>query len=76
MDIRRVFGGNVRRYRLAAHLSQAALAERMGVDRAHVSAMERGLQNATLITVLQVSQALGVRPAALLEESASKPKVS
>jgi transcriptional regulator with XRE-family HTH domain len=75
MDIRRVFGGNVRRYRLAAHLSQAALAERMGVDRAHVSAIERGLQNATLITVFQISQALGVRPAALLEESASRAKV-
>jgi transcriptional regulator with XRE-family HTH domain len=76
MDIRRVFGANVRRYRLAAELSQAALAEKMGVDRAHVSAIERGLQNATLITILQVSQALGVRPAALLEESGPRAKVS
>ncbi len=76
MDIRRVFGANVRRHRLAVHLSQAALAERMGVDRAHVSAIERGLQNATLITVFQTSQALGVRPAALLEESASRTKGS
>jgi transcriptional regulator with XRE-family HTH domain len=76
MDIRRVFGANVRRYRLAAELSQAALAEKMGVDRAHVSAIERGLQNATLITIQQVSQALGVRPGALLEESVSRAKVS
>lgn len=30
MDIRRVFGANVRHYRLAAHLSQEAMAERMG----------------------------------------------
>lgn len=76
MDIRRVFGANVRRYRLAAQLSQEAVAERMGVDRAHVSAMERGLQNATLLTILQASQALGVRPADLLEETEPKAKVS
>jgi transcriptional regulator with XRE-family HTH domain len=68
MDIRWVFGANVRRYRLAARLSQEAVAERMGVDRAHVSAIERGLQNATLLTILQAAQALSVRPAELLED--------
>ncbi|WP_439614183.1 helix-turn-helix domain-containing protein [Reyranella sp.] len=68
MDIRRVFGANVRRYRLAARLSQEAVAVRMGVDRAHVSAIERGLQNATLLTILQAAQALSVRPAELLED--------
>jgi len=76
MDIRRVFGANVRRYRLAAKLSQEAVAVRMGVDRAHVSAIERGLQNATLLTIWQASQALGVRPAELLEENVSKAKGS
>lgn len=74
MDIRRVFGANVRRYRLAAHLSQEAVAERMGVDRAHVSAIERGLQNATLLTIWQAAQALNVRPAELLEENVPKVK--
>ena len=76
MDIRRVFGANVRRYRLAAKLSQEAVAERMGVDRAHVSAIERGLQNATLLTILQASQALDVRPAELLDENVPKAKGS
>jgi len=76
MDIRRVFGANVRRYRLAAKLSQEAVAERMGVDRAHVSAIERGLQNATLLTILQAAQALDVRPADLLAESETKTKIS
>ena len=74
MDIRRVFGANVRRYRLAARLSQEAVAERMGVDRAHVSAIERGLQNATLLTILQAAQALSVRPAELLEEDVPNVK--
>jgi transcriptional regulator with XRE-family HTH domain len=33
-DVRRLVGDNVRRLRIAAGLSQAELAERMGVDRA------------------------------------------
>ena len=74
MDIRRVFGANVRRYRLAARLSQEAVAELMGVDRAHVSAIERGLQNATLLTILQAAQALSVRPAELLEDDVPHEK--
>jgi transcriptional regulator with XRE-family HTH domain len=70
MDIRKLFGLNLRRMRLAAKLSQEAVAEGMGVDRAHVSSMERGLQNVTLLTVWQAAQALGCRPAAFLDENA------
>lgn len=72
MDIRRIFGANVRRYRLAAGLSQEAVAERMGVDRAYVSGMERGQQNATLLTLWHTAQALGVRPIDLLDEKLGK----
>ena len=68
MDIRKVFGANVRVYRRAAGLSQEAVAARMGVDRAHVSAMERGLQNVTLLTIWQLAESLGVRPVDLLVE--------
>ena len=68
MDIRKVFGINMRRLRLAARLSQEAIAERMGVDRAHVSGMERGLQNVTLLTLWQAAQALGCRASQLLDE--------
>ena len=70
MDIRRLFGTNMRRYRLAAGLSQEAVAVRMDVDRAHVSSMERGQQNITLLTLWEASQALGVTPAALLDAAA------
>ena len=74
MDIRRVFGANVRVYRRAAGLSQEAVAARMGVDRAYVSAIERGLQNVTLLTILQVAESLNVRPADLLVESVQKSR--
>jgi len=71
MDIRRLFGANVRRFRLQARLSQETVAERMGVDRANVSSIERGLQNATLLTIWQASQALKVRPRDLFNEDIS-----
>ena len=72
MDIRIVFGQNLRRFRLAANLSQEAVAEKMGVDRAHVSSMERGQQNVTLLTLLEVAQALGCRAKDLLDEEVVK----
>ena len=71
MDIRLVFGQNMRRYRLAAGLSQEAVAERMGVDRAHVSSMERGQQNVTLLTVREAARALGRKSMEFLDEDAA-----
>jgi transcriptional regulator with XRE-family HTH domain len=68
MDIRELVGRNVRRYRLAAGLSQEEVGARMGVDRAHVGLIERGAQNATLLTVWSLCEALGVRPQALFDE--------
>ncbi|GFE66562.1 helix-turn-helix domain-containing protein [Litoreibacter roseus] len=67
MDIRHTFGNNLKHYRTQANMSQAALAVKMGIDRAHVSAMERGQQNVTIVTLWHVAQALDVEPAALLE---------
>jgi len=69
MDIRRTFGANVRRYRVAAGLSQEAVAVKMGVDRAYVSGMERGQQNVTLLTMWHLAEALNVKPADLLDET-------
>ena len=68
MDIREVFGANLHYFREKAGLSQAALADRMGVDRAHISAMERGQQNVTIITLWHVAEALDVKPAELLDD--------
>jgi transcriptional regulator with XRE-family HTH domain len=68
MDIRKLFGANVRRLRIAADLSQAAVADRMGIDRAFISMIERGGQNATLFTILEVAEALRVHPSVLLAE--------
>jgi transcriptional regulator with XRE-family HTH domain len=66
MDICGVFGANLRKHRLAAGLAQEALAAKVGVERAHISAMERGQQNVTLVTLWRVAEALGVPPSTLV----------
>jgi transcriptional regulator with XRE-family HTH domain len=60
-DVRRMVGRNVRRLRIAAGLSQAELAERMGVDRAYVSGLELGQRNPTVLTLWHMAKALGVK---------------
>jgi transcriptional regulator with XRE-family HTH domain len=67
-DVRRMVGRNVQRLRIKAGLSQAALAERMGVDRAYVSGLELGQRNPTILTLWHLAEALEVRLRQLFEE--------
>ncbi|RTL50064.1 MAG: XRE family transcriptional regulator [Bradyrhizobiaceae bacterium] len=68
-DVRRMVGDNVRRLRLDAELSQAELADRMGVDRAYVSGLEQGQRNPTVVSLWHVAQALKVPMRAFFEEA-------
>ena len=61
-------GRNVRRLRIAAGLSQAELAERMGVDRAYVSGLELGRRNPTILTLWHIAKALGVKLQTFFDE--------
>jgi transcriptional regulator with XRE-family HTH domain len=61
-------GQNVRRLRIAAKISQAELAERMGVDRAYVSGLELGQRNPTVVTLWHIAKALNVRMGAFFDE--------
>ncbi|OZB21964.1 MULTISPECIES: helix-turn-helix domain-containing protein [unclassified Acidiphilium] len=69
MDIRKLFGANLRRARLKAKLSQEAVAVTLGVDRAYVSSMELGKQNVTLLSLWAVCEGLKVSPASLFDET-------
>lgn len=71
-DVRRLVGRNVRRVRIAAGLSQAAVAERMGVDRAYVSGLELGQRNPTIVTLWHLGKALGVRPREFFSEVSTR----
>ena len=73
MDIRRVVGKNVRRYRIEAELSQEELAAGMG-EQGYVSRLEAGKRNPTIVEIWHVAEALGVRPAALFRGRAQPSK--
>ena len=66
-DARQLVGSNVRRLRLAAGISQADLADRMGVDRAYVSGLEQGNRNPTVVTLWHIARALNVPMAAFFK---------
>lgn len=68
MDAKKVVGDNVRRYREASGLTQAGLADLMGVDRAYISGLELGQRNPTVVTLWHTANALRVKPHQLLEE--------
>jgi len=72
-DVRRMVGDNVRRLRIAAGISQAQLAARMGVDRAYVSGLEQGQRNPTVVTLWHLGEALDVPVRFFLREPTRGP---
>ena len=72
--MRRLVGNNVRRLRLAAGLSQAALAAKMDVDRAYISGLEKGDRNPTILTLWHVAQALDVKVRAFFDERSRRSR--
>jgi transcriptional regulator with XRE-family HTH domain len=71
-DVRHLVGQNVKRLRIAAGISQAELAERMGIDRAYVSGLELGQRNPTIVTLWHTGKALGVKLGSFFDEE--KPR--
>jgi transcriptional regulator with XRE-family HTH domain len=65
-ELQKTLASNLRRLRLSAGLSQEEVANRMDVDRAYVSGLERGARNPTLMTLWLAANALGVQVADLL----------
>jgi transcriptional regulator with XRE-family HTH domain len=68
-DVRKMVGLNVRRLRVAAGLTQAELAERMGVDRGYVSGLELGQRNPTIVTLWHTAEALGAKVRLFFEDN-------
>jgi transcriptional regulator with XRE-family HTH domain len=75
-DVRTMVGLNIRRLRVAAGLTQAELAERMGVDRGYVSGLELGQRNPTIVTLWHTAEALGTAVRSFFEDTkpARKPR--
>ncbi len=64
-DAGTVFGKRLRELREKSRLTQAALAEAMGVPQTHISAMERGVMLPNLLTVIRIAIALDCKVSAL-----------
>ena len=69
MDIVKVFGTNVKRYRQALGISQEAFAEKCGMHRTYISAIECFRRSISLENIQRIADALGVEPYRLLLEN-------
>lgn len=67
-----LFGKEVVSRRKDLGLSQEALAELSGLHRTYIGAVERGLRNPTLTSILRIAQGLGCHPRELLGKSGPK----
>lgn len=76
MDVRQVFGTNVRRLRLEKGMSQEEFGFAAEIDRTYVSGVERGLRNPSLILAERFAKGLGVELFELLKSRESGDTVS
>ncbi|MEZ4605848.1 MAG: helix-turn-helix transcriptional regulator [Deinococcales bacterium] len=65
---RRILAQNIRYARKRQKISQEELADRAGIHRTYVGAIERGKQNVSIDNIERISVALGLTPAELLTE--------
>ena len=68
MDIIKVFGANLRKYRTKKGLSQEQFAEICGLHRTYISDIECFQRNVSLENVQRIADALGIELYKLLQE--------
>jgi transcriptional regulator with XRE-family HTH domain len=66
MDMRRLVGRNVRKFRLERGLTQEEFSVRSGFGQNYLSDLERGKRNPTVVTLWELSQVLEVTPVDLI----------
>lgn len=72
LAVSRRFGLAVRNRRIAAGITQEALAEGAGIHATYVGMVERGLRNPTLDVAARIAKALKAGHSALIAESLSE----
>jgi transcriptional regulator with XRE-family HTH domain len=61
MDVLKVFAANLRKYRNALGLSQESFAEKAGLHRTYISAIECGKRSIALENVQKIADALSIK---------------
>ena len=74
MDMRRLVGRNVLRIRKSKGITQERLAEISGFSQQYISGLEKGQRNPTVVTLYELSLALGVNFIELLKPDARAKK--
>ena len=69
MDIIKVFGSNVKAYRQRIGLSQEAFAEKCGMHRTYINAIECFRRSISLENIQKIADALEIEPYQLLLEN-------
>lgn len=75
MDIIKVFANNVKKYRTSKGLSQEAFAEKAGLHRTYISAVEREKRSIALDNVQKIADALGIDTYLLFMDSDNNKNV-
>ncbi len=68
MDIVKVFGSNVKKYRRETGLSQEAFADKCGMHRTYISAIECYRRSISLENIQRIADALGIEAYKLFME--------
>lgn len=68
MDIKKLVGQNIAKYRKEKGFSQEELAFETDLHRTYISGIERGIRNPTIVNIQRIAKALNISANKLLEE--------
>ncbi len=75
-SVPQLFGGNVRKYRKQAGLTQEQLSERLDITQKHLSIIETGTQFASAALIEKIADVLQVSPAELFADDKSQAQMT
>ena len=66
-DVSLILGNRVKKLRIDSEYSQESFADKIGVHRTYMGAIERGEKNITIMTAQKIAKGLGISLSELLK---------